>query len=79
MGCKLCPARMVEWPGHNHVQITHSTHGAYYVQHVMCHDKSAFKFDRVEITIILAIFNWLKPLTDAGGKETGVPKENPRG
>ena len=44
-----------------------------------------FKYDRVEITVMLAfffffffwfVFVWLKPLTDEGGKETGVPRGN---
>ena len=35
------------------------------------------KFDRVEIAFILALFYCVKPLTDEGGDETGVPKENP--
>ena len=38
---------------------------------------SAIKFDRVEIAFIVALFHWLKPLTDDGGEETGVPGENP--
>ena len=51
------------------------------MQRVVCHvvgrDSSAVKFDRVEIAFILALFYWLKPLTDDGGEETGVPGENP--
>ena len=39
--------------------------------------RSAIKFGRVEIPFILALFYWLKPLADEGGKETGVPRENP--
>ena len=54
---------------------------AYQVQPAVCHlvrrDSSAVKFDRVEIAFILALFYWLKPLTDEGGEETGVPGENP--
>ena len=38
---------------------------------------STIKFDRVEIAFIVALFYWLKPLTNEGGEETGVPGENP--
>ena len=60
----------------NHVR--HIEH----LSHATCHvsrgrDSSATKFDRVEITFISAVFYWLKPLTDEGGEETGVPGENP--
>ena len=40
-------------------------------------DSSAIKLNRVEIAFILALFYWLKPLTDVGGDETGAPGENP--
>ena len=40
-------------------------------------DGSGVKFVRVEIAFILVLFHWLKPLTDEGGEETGVPAENP--
>ena len=57
------------------------TSGTYRVQHVMCHvvqrDISAVKFDRDEITFILALFHWLKPLTGEGGEETEVLMGNP--
>ena len=38
---------------------------------------SAHQFGRVETACILALFHWLKPLTDEGAEETGVPEENP--
>ena len=47
------------------------------VCHLVRRDSSAVTFDRVEIAFILALFYWLKPLTDEGGEETGVPGENP--
>ena len=47
------------------------------VCHLVRRDSSAFKFDRVDIAFILALFYWLKPLTDEGGEETGVPGEIP--
>ena len=51
------------------------------MQQLVCHvtrrDSSAIKFDRVEIAFISALFYWLKPSTDKGGEETGVPGENP--
>ena len=62
------------------MQIMCNTTSAQHVQHV-CHlvrrDSSAIKFDRVEITFILALFYWLKLLTDEGREETGAPGENP--
>ena len=71
----------LKWPRHNGVKITCNTSSAYHVQRVVCHlvrrDSSAIKFDRVEIACILALLNGLKPLTDEGGEETGVPGENP--
>ena len=63
------------------VQITCNTSSAYREKHVACRvvrrDSSAIKFGRVEFTFILATFYWLNPLTDGGGEETGVPRENP--
>ena len=76
---ELFPTCTLKWPGRNRMQITCSTSGAHYVQQV-CHmvrrDSSANKFDRVEIAFTLALFYWLKPLTNEGGEETGVPGEN---
>ena len=70
----------LKWPGSNRVEITCNTLGAYHVQHV-CHvvqsGSSAIKFDRVEISHILALFYWLKPLTGEGGEETRALTENP--
>ena len=46
---------------------------------ILSRDTSAIQFDRVAIPFVLAsFFHWLQPLTDKGGKETGVPGENPR-
>ena len=42
-----------------------------------CVQRSAIKFDRVQIAFIFALFCLLKPLTDEGGKETRVPRETP--
>ena len=39
-------------------------------------DSSAVGFDSVEIAFLLALFHWLKPLTNKGGKESGVTGEN---
>ena len=54
----------------------------FYMQFIMCHvawrDSSATEFDWVKITFIIALFYWLKPLSDEGGDETGVPGEKPR-
>ena len=64
------------------MQITCNTSRALHVQHVVCHvvrrDRSPVQSDRVEIAFILALFYWLKPSTDEGREETGVPGENPR-
>ena len=61
------------------MQITCNTSGAYQVQHAVCllvrGESSAITFDRDEIAFILTLFHWLKPLTDEGGEETGVPGE----
>ena len=56
-----------------------NTPSAYHVQPAVCHvvrrDSSAIHFDRANI---LALFYWLKPLTNEGWVETGVPGENSR-
>ena len=58
----------------SHVQITCITLGMSHhdMQH-MCRmvqrDSSAIKADRLEITFILALFHWPKPLTNVGGEE----------
>ena len=39
--------------------------------------KYTYKFDRVTIAFILALFYWMKPLTDGGGEEAGVLGETP--
>ena len=53
-----------KWPRCSCVQNTCSTLVACHVQYIVCHvvqkDSSAIKFDRVEITFILALFRWLK-------------------
>ena len=73
------PICMLKWPGRNCVQITCIERFSR-AQHVICHvvrrDSSTIRSDRVEIAFILALFYWLKPLTDEGGEETGVPGEN---
>ena len=50
----------------NHVQ--HIERPSRAICRVVCHlvqrDSSAIKFDRVEISFILALLYWLKPLTD---------------
>ena len=59
----------------NHVQ--HTKHSPRATCCVHCGTKGQFSDDRVEIAFILALFHWLKPLTDKGGKQTEVPGENP--
>ena len=48
--------------------------GAYHMQLAECHvvrmGSSAVKFDRIEITLILA------EITHQGGQETGIPRAN---
>ena len=67
---ELSPTGTFKWPGRNRVQITWNTSSAYHVQPAACHlarrDSSAIKFVGVEIAFILALFYWLKPLTDEG-------------
>ena len=66
--------------GANRVQITCNTSSAYHVQHTVCHlvrrYSSAIKLKKFKSQIFGFIFNWLKPLTDEEGEETGVPGEN---
>ena len=68
---ELSPNRTLKWRRHNSVKIKCNTPKVYHVQRVVCHlvwrDSSAIKFDRVEITFILALLHWLKPLTDKYG------------
>ena len=79
--CELSPTCTLKWPGRNCVQSTCNTSSACHVQPAVCHlvqrDSSAIKFDRAEVAFMLALFYWLKPLTDEEGEETGVPGENP--
>ena len=58
---ELSPTRRVKWPGHNSVQILCNTSGAHQVPRGM-KGSSAIMFDRVQITFILSVFCWLKPL-----------------
>ena len=78
---ELSPTRPLQWPRRNCVRITCNSAGALHVQHVVCHvirrNSSAVEFDRDKIAFILALFYWLKPLTDEGREGTGVPGENP--
>ena len=56
---KLSPKRTLKWPEHNHMQITCNTSSAYHMQHVAYHvalwGSSSIKFDRVQITFIIAL------------------------
>ena len=56
---------------------TQNVYNEQHVCHVVRRDSSATKFDRVEISFILALLHWVKPLTDEGREETGVPRETP--
>ena len=75
------PTDTLKRPGYSRVQITCNTSSTYHMQHVVYHmaqrNSSAIKFDRVEIAYIVALSYWLKPLTNEGGEETRVPRENP--
>ena len=79
--CQLSPTRALQrkCPWRNRLQITCNALSAYHVHHAVRHvarrDSQALTFDRNEN--ILALFHWLKPLTDEGEEETGVPGENP--
>ena len=63
-----------KWSVRTRVKIMWNTSGGYRVQHVVCpvvqRDCSAVRPDRVGIASVLALFHWLKPLTDEGGEET---------
>ena len=63
---QLSPTRKLKWPGHNRVQITCNTSGAYYVQHdvrdVEGRVSSAIKFDKVEIVICFSFFSLVKTI-----------------
>ena len=65
---ELSPTCSLKWPGRNCVQIMCNTLGTHHVQHVVCHvlwrERAAIKFDRVQIPFNLALYYWLKPLTD---------------
>ena len=78
---ELSPTCTLKLPGRDCVQITSKTLSAYHAHHVVCHvvgrDSSAIKFDTVEFAFIVALFYWLKPLTDQREEEAGVPRENP--
>ena len=43
---------------------------------MVCRDSLDIKSDRVKIPFTSALFDWLKPLTNAGEEETRVPREN---
>ena len=68
---ELSPARTPKRPRRNRVQITCNTSGAHHVQHVVRRmvrrDSSAIRSDRVSVAFSLALFYWLKRLTDEEG------------
>ena len=80
--CELSPTRTLKWSERNRVQITRNTSDVYHVQHAVYHvvrrDSSAITFDRIKIAFILALFHWLKSVTDKQGEETGVVIETIR-
>ena len=79
----LSPTHTLQWPGRNGVQITCNTTS-------MCLSRATCGVPRgtkgqlsyyagqsLNRIYFSFLFYWLKPLTDEGGEETGVPKENP--
>ena len=76
---ELSPTRSLKWSGAIvcKSRATHPVSITCNKCHLVRRDSSAVEFDRVEIAFILALFYWLKRLTDVGGEETGVPGENP--
>ena len=77
---ELSLTRTLNWPLLNHLQITCSTSGAYHVQRVcnmVRRDSSAIKSDILEIAFILALFHWVKPLTNEGGGGIGLARRKP--
>ena len=79
---ELPPTRTLKWPGRNFVQISCNTLNAFHVQPGVCHlvrrDSSAIKTDRVKIAFIVALFRWLKLLTDEGNEIILAQKSGPR-
>ena len=72
------PNTMLKWCGRDHVKIACDTSGSNHVQHILQEiqrDSSAIKFKTAYVS---ALFHWLKPLTNEGGEETRVPRENPK-
>ena len=63
------------------MQITCNTSSAHHVQHVVCHvvrrGSSAIKFDRVEITFILALLHCLNHYPMKEGRTPEFPEKTP--
>ena len=81
---KPSPTRTLKWPGQHPMQIKCNTLSAYHMQHVVIratwYEGTAQLLSLTELKSHLfeLYLNWLKPLTDEGGEETGVPEENLR-
>ena len=60
---------MLKWPGLIHVK--------HVMGHMVRRDSSAMKYDRVETVFSLALFRWLKLLTNERREEIKVSRENP--
>ena len=68
----------IRWCGQGAVMCkSHATHQAVIMCNMPCasRDSSAIKFDRVQITFIWDLFDWLKPLSGEGGNAIRVPRE----
>ena len=79
---ELSPTRTLKWPERNRVQITCNTSCAYHAQ-MQCatwYEGTAQLLCRTELKshLLELYLYWPKPLTDEGGEETGVPRENSR-
>ena len=78
---ELSPTRTLKWSGRYRVQITCDTSSAYHVQHVACYlvrrDSSVVKVDKFKMAFILALFYWVKTVTDGEREKTGVGAEKP--
>ena len=53
------------------------TSRAYHGQHAVCELKAQLLNLTEFVTLILVLLFQMKPITDEGGEETGVPGENP--
>ena len=73
---ELSLTHKLKWSGRSHVPVKFKTSGSCHMQYVVWHivqrNSSAINLDKFEIAFILALFHWLKPLTNEGGEKARV-------